>query len=266
MSTLDIEGGSALLIEGDYVLLLESDTITGRVFAPSPLGAPSLLSANNFGHVAAPGPLGNPALYIGYSCLISVPSPLGAPALDAFTDFTPAVPDYAQIGYTVDLVTPGGKVRVPISSWQATLNTESSNYVQCVIPSVSPWLDAINAATDFIIYRTAQWPGSSIEHIMAETAITGSQISRGHTNYTCTLRGYSEGFAEDLDPPVKYDRTLEGVRSIAVDSSGQRVRCGIDWLLRPGHRAYADGSPLIAAYINYYVNDTDGYMDVGERA
>ena len=50
------------------------------------------------------------------------------------------------------------------------------------------------------------------------------------------------------------------------NTGGLRVRCEIDWLLRPGHRAYYGTTPIIVDYLNYYVPGVDQYMDVGERA
>ncbi len=60
-------------------------------------------------------------------------------------------------------------------------------------------------------------------------------------------------------------RVLREVRAIFTQASGLRVRCGVDWLLRPAQLASVDGVPFVVAYINYYVSDGDQYMDVGER-
>ena len=56
------------------------------------------------------------------------------------------------------------------------------------------------------------------------------------------------------------------MRSVASGSSGYRVRCAIDWLLRPAQRAYLpDGASFIVSYINFYQpQGNDSYMDVGE--
>ena len=84
---------------------------------------------------------------------------------------------------------------------------------------------------------------------------------------TCTVSGYSDGFAESENPSPEYDRTLVSIRSVSSGAGGMRVRCAVDWLLRPGQRAYANGVPMIADYINYYApTGGDSYMDVGERA
>lgn len=198
------------------------------------------------------------------SALLQVPGPLGAPAVLATHDFTGQLGD-SITRFVMDLITPTGTVRVPISSWQATLQSGSSSYVQCVIPACLAWVDAINASTEFVIYRRADVPGTalSIEYEMARSLTEQARFDQGPARYTCTLSGYPDAFAEDLDPPVVYDRTLSGVRSIS-SGAGLRVRCAVDWLLRPGHRAYVGEVPFVVRFINYYAMGGDGYMDVGE--
>jgi len=221
------------------------------------------------GYIAAPAVLGAPAvlaIYYTVSGMIQAPAVLGAPALLAFHDFTGLIGD-AITHYVMDLTTPDGAVRVPISSWQATLQTGASNYVQCVVPAALDWAASINDATHFTIYRTAQIPdGAAIEYEMARAPLQTASFARGPTNYTVTLSGYSTAFAEDEAPPTSYDRTLTGIRSVTIGSGRTRVRCAIDWLLRPGQRAYYDGAAsFVTAFINYYVpQGNDAYMDVGD--
>jgi len=155
---------------------------------------------------------------------------------------------------------------VPISSWQATLQTGAKNYVQGVVPAVADWIDAINDATEFVITRAADTSVGRIEYEMARAPLEQISIARGPTNYTATLSGYSTAFAENEEPDAAYDRTLTGIRSTTTGTAATRVRCAIDWLLRPGQRAYYDeGASFVVSYINYYVPATgDAYMDVGE--
>lgn len=249
------------------VLGIYGETIYARSAAPSPLGAPSAVAlAITAVWSKAPSMLGSPAALglvplFGHS---AAPGPLGAAAVLATHDFTDVLGD-ATTRWVMDLITPTGTVRVPISSWQATLQSGSSSYVQCVIPACLAWVDAINAATEFVIYRRADVPGTAltIEYEMARSLAEQARFDQGPTRYTCTLSGYPDAFAASLDPPVAYDRTLAGVRSIS-SGSALRVRCAVDWLLRPGHRAYVGAAPLVVRYINYYAMDGDGYMDVGE--
>ena len=140
---------------------------------------------------------GSSGTIYGYA---SAPSMLGAPEWLGFHDFTSALGDVVTL-FVMDLVTPGGVVRVPISSWQATLQTAVKNYVQCVIPACADYVDSINAATEFVIYRRAELPtGDAVEYEMARAPLGTAQYSRGPQRYTCVISGYSDGFAEDEDP------------------------------------------------------------------
>lgn len=192
-------------------------------------------------------------------------SVLQAPRVKGYHDFTESVGD-ALTFYVLDLIGSGDPVRVPISSWQATLQTGAKNYVQAVIPAALEWSEAINAASAFVITRAADTASGRIEYEMARAPLDQISIARGPTNYTATLSGYSDAFAVDEDPPTTYDRTVSGLRSITTGTAPTRIRCAIDWLLRPGQRCYYDdGASFIASFINYYVpTGNDSYMDVGE--
>ncbi len=235
---------------------------------PAVLGAPSVYGAQSAAWAAVPSVLGTPYA-MGSVPLIgraAAPSPLGAAYALAYHDFTAQLAA-ASTRYVMDLTTPGGLVRVPISSWQATLRTGASNYVQCVVPAVADWVASINAATAFTITRTATTlDGAPVEYEMAAAPLEQIQLSQGPTNYSATLSGYRTAFAEDEAPDAAYDRYLTGVRSVDSGSSGMRVRCAIDWLLRPAQRAYLpDAASFIVGYINFYQpQGNDSYMDAGE--
>jgi hypothetical protein len=196
-----------------------------------------------------------------------VPSPLGAATPLAFHNFTGQLGD-AITYYVMDLTTPGGTVRVPISSWQATLQTGLSNYVQCVVPAVSAYVSAINSATQFKISRLVDVPGlaAPLTYEMATAPVQTTTFDQGPFRYTCTISGYSSGFAPNETPPAAYNRIMQGIRSISINQGGTRVRCSIDWLLRPSQRVFASSEEFVVSYINYYVGDGDAYMEVGERA
>ena len=235
--------------------------------ADTPLGSVSALSVVvSACRIASGGPLGVPATLARHSIAarvsrVSAASPLGIAQSLAWHDFTGQIGDTVT-RYVMDLITPSGTVRVPISSWQATLRTGASSYVQCVIPAAQPWRAIINAATSFRIYRRAVTTGGQVfEYLMAESPAGTPQFDRGPTNPTCTLSGYAPGFAgQDVSPGT--DRTLTGIRSISSGAS-YRVRCAVDWLLRPGQRGVVDGVQFVVEWINYYVNTKDAYMEVG---
>jgi len=199
-----------------------------------------------------------------------LPSPLtGA----VYTDPTPFIDPDAAIHYVMDLVIGGELVRVPISSWQATLQTDSDSYVQCVVPACDEWLDQINAAEEFVISRVgtllSAYGGASVEGPLARGPVQTVAVSRGATNYSAVISGYVDASPEDDDPDSMFDRELVDVRSIQTYGETITVRCGIDWLLRPGQRAVYGSVDFVVSYINYYVTSyaktIDAYMDVGHR-
>lgn len=223
--------------------------------------------------VADSGPLGPVRAFaasgsFGFS---SAASPLGAFNGLTFHDFTDRLITAGAIEYYVcDLIDGDTTMRVPISSWQGTLQLGSSSYLQAVIPAVLDLADAIQALSvyaEFVIYRGARIPGGqSVEVEMARSIIEQAQLDRGPQRYTCTISGYSGAFVAPAVVYAETDRQLTGVRTISSGSGGTRVRCSIDWLLRPGQTAIAEGAPFEASYINYYVQAREGYMDVGERS
>lgn len=243
--------------------------------ASSPLGTPAALARTNWigAHAASTGPLGTARAHSWVNAQharAAATSPLRPAAALGFSDFTPYLSERQTHRYVADLVTPAGLVRVPISSWQATLQTGAANYVQCVVPSCGPWLQQIEDATEFIVSRLASLnDGGTVEVPMARAPVQTLQIDRGPRNHTASISGYTEAFAAAEVPDARFDRRLQAVRSISQTARGARVRCAIDWLLRPGQRALYADTEMTAAYMNLYVtanvNSVESYMDVGER-
>lgn len=250
----------------DAKAAVQVDAVAG---VASPIGGAAVLSASASVNASSASPL-TPAIVravMGGRALASVPSILGIASAMANHDFTVSLGDVTA-RYVMDLVTDGGLVRVPISSWQATLQTGAKCYVQAVIPATTQYADAINTASEFVISRAAVLPsGMQVVQEMARSPVGSAQFDRGAMRETCTISGYADGFAESTNPPAEYDRTLANIRTMSSGAGGMRVRCAVDWLLRPGQRAFANGVPMIADYINYYApTGGDSYMDVGERA
>lgn len=185
-----------------------------------------------------------------------------------FHDFRPLIDPMYPITYTMGLVTPEGNVEVPISSWQATLQTDSSCYASCVVPNCAEWLETIYTATEFIIYRNSKTiAGEAFRHQMVRGELV-YQIDQGSTNHTCSLSSYFDAYPDaGENPDARCDSTLVGLRSVSRYASGLRIRTAIDWLAQPRYRAhYDDGDEsMIVSFINYYANNSDEYMDVGHR-
>ena len=193
--------------------------------------------------------------------------PLNAPSGDpvGFEDWAELIdPLTSQMYYAMEL--DDGvldAIRIPISSWQATVQLNRSSYTQCVIPAAPGWVAPVTERQDgeFVIYRGVRYAdGQTQESELARAPVQTVRFDRGPINATMTLEGYAT-----LAPPTQIlTRTLQNVRSESI-TSGLRVRCDIDWFLRPGQLATARGTTFTVGYINYYVGGGDEYMDVGER-
>jgi len=169
--------------------------------------------------------------------------------------------------YVADLITPTGVVRVPISSWQATLQLDQACYGQAVLPAIFELVDPISQATEVIVLRKARLVGGgTVEQIMLRFPVETRSLAQGARNYTATLAGYFDAFPGESNLPESLTRDLQGVRSLTEDSGGVRIRADVDWLLRPGMSARYGATELEVSFINYYVPGNDQFMDIGERA
>lgn len=253
--------------------------LVGSIATPAIFGAPSIFGGLAIGSIKSPAILGGTAgaklfgsLVVGSISMRAILDGATSPALLALHDFSAAVVDRTT-QYVMDLLVnaeANTRVRVPISSWQGTQQTGSDSYLACVIPACEPWLETLAIATHFIISRRVTLDdGAVLEAEMARAPLETVQVDEGPTNYTASISGYSDPYPADADPDAARDRTLQGVRSISVYETGVRLRCAIDWLLRPAQRAFYGETPFIVSYINYYVTantaSVDEYMDVGER-
>ena len=235
------------------------------------LGAISLLldegSGGISGIISAAGPLGAVQVLgqLPVSGIVSAPSMLGGAAVLGWHDISGNVNADGVSRYYMDLITPGGNVRVPISSWQGTLQVDAAQYVQCVVPAVDAWVDDITDATAFRITRLLTLnSGDTLEYFVVECPLDTIQYARGTTNYTATLSGYLAAPAAVTWPPGT-ERTLRGLRTVFTYPSGLRVRCAIDWALQPGQTATFESTSFEVAYANFIVTESDSYMDVGQR-
>jgi len=195
-----------------------------------------------------------------------VDGPLQPPSLFVFNDWAAAADPITSTNYYALDIDDGvlDPVRIPISSWQATVQTDRASYAQAVIPAAAQWVDAVNdrASGEIIIRRGVRFSnGETLESELARAPIQNVRLDRGPTNVTMTISGY----AQLPESPASSTRILRNVRSESI-GSGLRVRCDIDFFLRPGHTASARGTEFTVSYINYYANASDEYMDVGERA
>ena len=192
--------------------------------------------------------------------------PLNAPSGEstAFVDWSTGIDPITSQTYYACEIDDGvlDAIRVPISSWQATVQTGRASYAQAVIPAATAWVGPVDdrSGGEFIIYRGVRYSdGSTQESELARAPLGDVRFDVGPTNATMTISGYATIPAS----ATSLTRTLQNVRSEST-GIGLRVRCDIDWFLRPGHTAITRGTPFTVGYINYYANASDEFMDVGE--
>ena len=155
-------------------------------------------------------------------------------------------------------------VRIPISSWQATIQADRSSFAQAVIPNVAAWIAILEARpnAEFIISRGALFGDGSTQETELARAPLSLRYDEGPTNSTGTISGY-----RTVTPrPLPETRTLRNVRSVSTYGANVRARADVDFFLRPGDTAIIRGDSVTVAWINYYANASDQYMDVGTRA
>lgn len=260
-------GGERWRGQIDEVMLTTGDAVYTAAFTPPTEeftgGAPAAVLA----HAASPGPLGSVQALASSSRLAwaAAPALLGSATIAARHDFTGAIDKAAAGLYTMQVIGAFGAVQVPISNWQATLRAGASSFLQCNVPGCQPYVDALAAATSFVINREARLlDGRPVVYEMARAAVSSLSLAQGTSNYTATLTGFSEGFATDAAPSATFDRPLTGVRQVTTTAAGMRIRCEIDWLLRPGMRAVLNDVSFLVGRISYFVDTASAYMDVSQ--
>jgi len=241
-----------------------------RVSLESPLGAPEstiTIRPPSDIRVSLPSPVGLPSavLEMAKAAFVSLPSPLAPPKASVLCDFTSLITDTTE-RYVVQL-TGNPVVSVPVSSWQATVQKGQQSFLQVVVPAASQYLSELSSRLstgEFIVLRETEIDGQTVRSEMARARIDDVTINEGPTNSTATVRGYTTAFDDSVSAQTV---TLRKVRSRSQTLGGaSRVRCSIDWLLRPGQTVTDGEVTFDVAYINYFVPTVgDSYMDVGTR-
>lgn len=151
-----------------------------------------------------------------------------------------------------------------ISSWQATNQAgDRSSYVQAVIPAADEYIADISAREngELVIqkgYRLST--GETRFEEVLRSAFDQARPDQGRRSITLTVSGYMRG-----KPVAAGSRTLTGVRRISKPNGKRRVTCDIDMFLQPGITVTALNETFRADFINYYVNQSDKFCEVGER-
>lgn len=188
-------------------------------------------------------------------------SPLNGHALNASADVFVDWSIYAPIErITVYLLDVDG-VRIPMSSFQATMRgSDGKSYLQAVIPNGVEYLNELPSGAIMRILMGFKYPDNSYSPLeeIAQAPLEILRYDEGARSNSVTISGYSA-----LPAATGIERQLTGISYRSVNQGKRRVRCNIDLFLRPGHTAIdGDGEAFSVANIQYFVNDKSEYMEV----
>lgn len=158
-----------------------------------------------------------------------------------------------------------GDIRVPMSSFQATMRRTGQSFLQAIVPAGDTILPALEHNTLMQVQLGYYYPSvgefDELETI-AQAPLEQIRSDQGPTRFTLTLSGY--GALPEYQPA---SRPLSGVQTRSINQGDRRVRCNVDLLLRPGHFATDTNGDLIRIeQIQYFVNATAAAMEVTGRA
>lgn len=156
-----------------------------------------------------------------------------------------------------------GELRVPMSSFQATMRREGKSFLQVIVPAGDAVLPLLEYGTMMQVQLGYYYPSvdqfDGLETI-AQAPLEQIREDEGPTRYTLTLSGY--GDFPQADPR---ERPLQGIQTRSTNQGVRRIRCNVDLLLRPDNYAIdGDGSVFQVDMIQYFVNDVSAAMDVIE--
>ncbi|MBR2512765.1 MAG: hypothetical protein IKE45_01870 [Halomonas sp.] len=156
-----------------------------------------------------------------------------------------------------------GDLRVPMSSFQATMRLKGQSFLQAIVPAGDAVLPALEYDTPMQVQLGYYYPSadefSDLETI-AQAPLEQIRSDEGATRYTLTLSGYG-----DLPKADPRQRVLHGIQTRSINQGVRRIRCSVDLLLRPGNYAIdGDGATFEVGQIQYFVNATSAAMEVYE--
>ncbi|MBT2788042.1 MULTISPECIES: hypothetical protein [unclassified Halomonas] len=156
-----------------------------------------------------------------------------------------------------------GELRVPMSSFQATMRRTGKSFLQAIVPAGDSVLPALEYGTLMQVQLGYYYPSVDEYNGLETIALAPLQQIRsdeGPTRYTLTLSGY--GDFPQADP---LERILQGVQTRSINQGARRVRCNVDLLLRPDNYAVdTNGERFHVGQIQYFVNATSAAMEVIE--
>ena len=135
--------------------------------------------------------------------------------------------------------------------------------MQAVIPAADQYVADIEARSngELVIQKGYKLATGQVQfEEILRSAFDDARPDQGRSSVTLTVSGYMRG-----RPVSNGSRVLTGIRSTSKPNGKRRVLCDIDLFLQPGMTVTALNESFQADYINYYVNDTDKFCEVGER-
>lgn len=163
--------------------------------------------------------------------------------------------------YSLDLeAAPDPALRLPISSWQATLRHTRPSYVQCVVPAAIALVDAVMARFEADARLVIVRHGSTETPVLS-VPLDPPQYHRGPQRATLTLSGYEDHTFADTSTYL-----MQGMRLLSLTPTTRRVRAPLDDSVRPGMVAQAPDWAFVIDWINFYASSRDRYMDFGEQS
>lgn len=156
-----------------------------------------------------------------------------------------------------------GELRVPMSSFQATMRLTGKSFLQAIVPAGDAVLPALEYGAPMQVQLGYYYPSvdefSDLETI-AQAPLQQIRSDEGATRYTLTLSGYGV-----LPKAAPRQRELRDIQTRSINQGVRRIRCSVDMLLRPGSYAIdGDGATIEVGQVQYFVNASSAAMEVYE--
>lgn len=216
------------------------------IYEPPPVPVPGLplpldigLPLSTFGHTAG-----------------GVLAPLSL-ALPTATE--PSLPPIAPARTIYELWIGAGSesVRLPVVEFQCRRRRNDSTWLAVRLSGIdrAAWLRGLGAAP----VRLYAGDGATMGEFLRAT-LTAVDDEQAAWSATTTLTCRAEAPADPLQT-----RTLSGIEKIVIDNGRRFVRCNqVDFRLRPGDYAVADGNTFLVYGVNYRIGAGVAIMDVRE--
>ncbi|WP_301585019.1 hypothetical protein [Halomonas alkaliantarctica] len=156
-----------------------------------------------------------------------------------------------------------GDLRVPMSSFQATMRRSGKSFLQVVVPAGDAVLPALEYDALMQVELGYYYPSDDMFdglEVIASAPLEIIRSDQGPSRHTLTLSGYASSAQSR-----SVSRALKSVSTRSISQGRLRVRCAVDLYLRPGDTAIeSNGAEFVVDQIQYFVNATSAAMEVTE--